>query len=115
MKVIICGGRDFNDFMGAVAALDKLHEERPITTVVQGGANGADYHGKVWAAHNGIPMVEHKAKWKELGRRAGPVRNQFMLDHEKPDAVIALPGGIGTEHMKRISKEAGVEVIELCN
>jgi hypothetical protein len=34
----------------------------------------------------------YQADWKRYGR-AGPIRNQEMLDKGKPDVVIACPGG----------------------
>lgn len=114
MKAIICGGRDFTNWMAALPELDKIHSKTPITLVIQGGATGADHIAKVWAEDRKIPMVEHKARWRELGKRAGSVRNTFMLEHERPDIVIAMPGGYGTAHMKRISRDADVEVVEIC-
>lgn len=114
MKAIICGGRDFTDFKTAMAELDKINSKLGITLVIQGGATGADHIAKVWAEDRGIPMVEHKARWKDFGKRAGSVRNTFMLEHERPNIVIAMPGGYGTAHMKRIASENGVEVVEIC-
>ena len=35
-----------------------------------------------------------------------------MLEEGKPDLVVAFPGGRGTENMKKLAREAGVEVIE---
>ena len=45
-------------------------------------------------------------------RGAGPVRNARMLV-EKPDLVIAFPGGPGTADMVRRARAAGVEVVEI--
>lgn len=53
------------------------------------------------------------ADWEDLGRKAGPIRNQRMLDDGRPELVVAFPGGPGTAHMCRIAREAGVEVIEV--
>lgn len=35
-----------------------------------------------------------------------------MLDEGKPNGVVAFPGGAGTAHMIRISREAGIGVWE---
>jgi len=43
----------------------------------------------------GFPQGE----WDELGKKAGPLRNQRMLDEGKPDLVVAFPGGGGTKDM----------------
>lgn len=114
MKAIICGGRDFLDFEYAMRELDSVHRERKLTLVIQGEARGADYLARLWAESRGVDVVGHKAKWKEFGSRAGPVRNKHMLEFENPDIVIAMPGGSGTSHMKKIARDAGVEVVEIC-
>lgn len=111
MKVIICGGRDFIDKVGAFIALDRIHKQMPITFVMHGGATGADQIGGMWAARNHIKYEIHVARWKELGRAAGPIRNETMLAKE-PDAVIAFPGNQGTAHMMMIARKKGVKVIE---
>ena len=94
--------------------LDALLARRgPFAVVVHGAAAGADSLGGDWATARGIPVQVFPADWDTLGRKAGPIRNQQMLDDGKPDLVVAFPGGRGTAHMMRISREAGVEVIEV--
>ena len=44
------------------------------------------------------------------GYRAGPIRNQEMLDKGKPDLVIAFPGGKGTADMVGRALRTGVFV-----
>src|SRR5262249_16770583 len=51
----------------------------------------------------GLPQGE----WDELGKKAGPLRNQRMLDEGKPDLVVAFPGGGGTKDMVRRAVQAG--------
>jgi len=53
------------------------------------------------------------ANWAGLGRKAGPIRNQEMLDQGRPNMVVAFPGGRGTADMVRRARGAGVEVIEV--
>jgi predicted solute-binding protein len=66
-----------------------------------------------WAKAEGVPCEVYQADWARLGRKAGPIRNQRMLDEAKPDVVIAFPGGRGTADMLRRTRQAGVEVIEV--
>jgi hypothetical protein len=66
-----------------------------------------------WAKGIGVPCDVYEADWISLGRKAGPIRNQRMLEEGKPDLVMAFPGGRGTADMVRRGKEAGVEVIEV--
>ena len=113
MKVLVCGGRDYKDTAKLFLVLDKLHEETPISLVIQGKANGADSLAKQWAELREIDCDSYPAKWSEHGKFAGPTRNIEMLQKGKPDLVVAFPGGNGTRHMVNISKNAKVKVIEI--
>jgi hypothetical protein len=82
-----------------------------VTTVVHGGAKGADALAGRWADAREVNTEVFYADWAR-GKRAGPERNQRMLD-SKPDLVVAFPGGRGTADMVRRAKAAGIEVIEV--
>lgn len=110
MKVIVCGGRKYKDKAFVYKTLDAIHKKTPITRLVQGGATGADMFAEQWAANNHIDRKTYNAEWKLWGKGAGPIRNKRMLYEEKPDLVVAFPGGNGTAHMTLIAKNAGVEV-----
>lgn len=111
MRILVCGGRDYDDWATVSWALAPFESEE--TTIIQGGASGADFLGKVWAKFKGISQIEFKADWKLFGKQAGHIRNQLMLEEGKPDLVIAFPGGTGTADMVKRAKKAGVEVIEI--
>jgi hypothetical protein len=49
-----------------------------------------------WAKVGGIAHRIFFADRVTLGRAAGPIRNQAMIDDGKPDLVIAFPGGHGS-------------------
>lgn len=112
-RVLICGGRAFTDSLHAFTVLDSL---RPFFAadfcVCTGGAKGADALGKQWALQNMIPHIECQAQWGTYGNSAGSIRNAWMLKWFRPELVIAFPGGVGTEHMKKIARAAGVIVYE---
>ena len=91
--------------------LAAIHGERPISLVIAGGARGADTLGAEWAKGQGIPCEVYMADWEGLGRKAGPIRNQRMLDEGKPDLVVAFPGGRGTADMVRRAHAAGLAVL----
>lgn len=126
MRVLVCGGRDYRDMLTVWNALDHEHEQRPIHEIIHGDAGkededgnvicGADKWAAAWARQWAIdqcpyPILEHH--WQEFGKIMGPIRNQFMLDLEQPDLVIAFPGGRGTADMVRRARKAGVEVREI--
>ena len=113
MRVIVCGGRKYNNATRLYSILGKLHRERGIDLVIQGGATGADTLAARWAVANDVSTTTYAADWGAHGRAAGPKRNQEMLDKEQPDAVVAFPGGNGTADMVRRAKAAGVPVWEI--
>lgn len=112
MRVIVCGGRDYDDRARVYAELDALSPD----VVIEGGANGADYCAYRWVREKrGCEGWErYEAEWDKHGRGAGPLRNQRMLDEGKPDLVLAFPGGRGTADMVRRAERAGVPV-KHCN
>lgn len=110
IAVLVCGGRNFEDVAWLRSALDRLHTEVPFSRVIAGGARGVDTLAAEWAVARGIPADVFMADWKGLGRKAGPIRNQRMLDEGKPDLVVAFPGGRGTADMVRRARDAGIEV-----
>lgn len=113
MRVLVCGGRDYNDIDRVCQVLEKLHSEAGIDAIIEGGANGADKLAKHWASHQLVPVETFWADWENQGSFAGPARNQRMLDEGRPDLVLAFPGGKGTADMCRKARRAGVEVVEI--
>lgn len=112
MKTLVCGGRDYADWRHIQATLAGLHEKRPISLLIAGGAPGADDLAARWAQFTKLPVSVFPANWKHEGRAAGPLRNRAMLTLGEPDLVVAFPGGRGTAGMVRLARDAGVEVIE---
>lgn len=113
MKWLICGGRAFRDMAAFASGMNRLVDEwgKP-TLVIHGAAPGADTLADIWARTHGFPIYAMPANWSAHGRSAGPIRNRAMLQLG-PHAVIAWPGGSGTEHMVRIAESAGVPVVRM--
>lgn len=114
---LICGGRDFIDEVAFDLVMQGLIIQFGAPKrIVQGGASGADTLGRKWAySHNIKQIVTYKADWETHGKAAGPIRNKLMLDTEKPDKVIAFPGGRGTANMVTQSIKANVPVYKVKN
>jgi hypothetical protein len=110
MRVLVCGGRDFENSYGLYDTLDEIHKNTPITTLIQGEAKGADKLAKAWAEYNKVPTENYPANWDRDGKAAGPIRNKKMLVDGKPDLVVAFPGGAGTFNMINQAKSSGVRV-----
>ncbi len=113
MRVLVCGGRNFNDENYLIEALHILGMRIPLSAIIQGGARGADLLAKHFAHEYGIPAFEFRAQWKQYGKAAGHIRNKRMLEEGSPDMVLAFPGGPGTANMIAQARAADVPVIEL--
>ena len=133
MKILVCGGRDYGfrpkgcppesarsyderarreRFM-LDETLSDIHRTRgPFTTLIHGGAPGADALAASWALANGLSILSFVADWKTHGRAAGPIRNQQMIE-ETPDLVIAFRGGAGTADMVRRARDVGIKLLEV--
>jgi hypothetical protein len=114
MRVLVCGGRNYNGdapWNHVMDVLGSIHDVTPIDAVIQGGALGADSLGRIWADMYGVKCITVPADWAAHGRAAGPIRNKRMLTDFKPDLVVAFPGGKGTANMIRQAEEAGVRVM----
>jgi hypothetical protein len=120
MTLLICGSRvwtDKNFIYNSVYGVIREFIEKgtPITLAVTGRCpRGADLIGEEAAVSFGLPVKGYPAAWDTHGKAAGIIRNQEMLDKEKPDIVLAfakpnLKGSRGTFHMVSIAKKAGVE------
>ena len=107
---LICGGRHFTDWEEMGTALDGLvHHFGKPDTVIHGGAAGADTLAGMWAVARGIRTEVFEADWS-LGKAAGMIRNQEMIDHGKPTIVIGFEGGKGTSDMMERARRAEIAV-----
>ena len=107
MRVIVCGGRDFDDKDFLFKKLTAMNVEFGFDVIYEGGERGADTLAREWAKQANIPCKTFHADWDKFGSRAGPLRNLEMLD-QKPDLVIGFAGGRGTDHMLSIARKAGI-------
>lgn len=110
-RVLVCGGRDFNDVAFFEDAMQRIHETYNITLVIHGAAKGADLLASEWAQARGISQTACPAAWGAYGKAAGPMRNQYMIDVHKPAIVVAFPGGRGTADMTQRAQRSGVLVL----
>jgi predicted Rossmann-fold nucleotide-binding protein len=109
-RLLVCGGRDFDDRELAFATLDRVLAERGVSLVIHGGARGADALAAEWAAARSIPVQVFKPDWRRFGRGAGPVRNQEMIAVGRPTYAVVFPGGSGTADMYKRLVAANVSI-----
>lgn len=110
-KVIIAGGRDFNDYPLLKATMDNLLcNITDEIIIVCGKARGADTLGEQYAKEKGYAVTYYPADWKQYGKRAGYLRNEQMA--QNADALAAFWNGEsrGTKHMIDLAKRYGLKV-----
>jgi hypothetical protein len=115
MRVLVTGGRTFQDRDWLWAGLDLIHthpQMGPITEIIEGGATGADNRAQEWAYQREVRCVTVPAQWERHGKSAGYIRNSEMAKM-RPDLVLACPGGKGTANMTHVAAASGLKVVRL--
>ena len=107
MRIIVCGSRKYGDSGRISMVLEEYAASRP--RIIVGGASGADRLAEEAADEMGFAVTVIPAAWETLGKAAGPVRNQRMVD-SIADLLIAFGNGRGTEDCIRRAERAGIPV-----
>ena len=109
-KVIIAGGRDFEDYEKLVSECDYLLQYMSNIEIVSGVAIGTDTLALRYAKEKGYSVKEFPADWEWHGRSAGYVRNKEMAEYATH--LIAFWDGHskGTRHMIDLAREKGLKV-----
>jgi hypothetical protein len=110
MKIVIFGGRDFNDRPYMLNVLLQAEAEGEInaeTILLCGMARGADLMTKSIWDHAGMPVECFPADWNSHGKAAGFIRNNQMAG--LCDKGIGFWDGSskGTAHMIRTMQRLG--------
>ncbi len=113
IRLLVCGSRDWTNRESIRKEIVKLNP----SVVIEGEQRGADIIARDIARELGIEVMPFHAEWTIYGRRAGPIRNQKMLDEAHPNLVLAfpLPSSKGTWDMIRRARAAGIEVKIIAN
>ena len=114
-KIIVAGGRDFNNYEFLSSKLDELFEKFPDfkkhqITIISGMAKGADTLAIRYADEHKLTKILFPANWKKYPLIAGFLRNEDMLSIATH--LIAFWDGksSGTKHMIEIAKKKGIPV-----
>lgn len=110
MRVIIAGGRDFNDYELLKEKCDYYLQNLKDIIIVEGEANGADLLGKRYGEEKGYKIEPYEANWDLHGKSAGYKRNEEMA--KIGDILIAFWDGSsrGTKHMIDLATKYGLKV-----
>lgn len=117
MRVLICGSRGWKDVQPIEAVILGYGALNGSLTLIHGHCpDGADAIADRVALKHGLEPVRVPANWKRFGKGAGPIRNQKMLDEQKPEVVIAFRAhgkSTGTDDMIKRALKAGVPTFVL--
>jgi len=112
-KIIVAGGRHFNDWDLCSTKLDRILKDQKSIEIVSGGAKGADELGELYAKTRNYKLKVFPADWDKFGKSAGYRRNKEMAEYA--DALVAFWDGnsVGTKMMIELAKKnnIGVRVI----
>ena len=110
-RVIIAGGRDFNNYPGLAQTMDRLLANvTDEIVIVCGMAQGADKLGEQYAKERGYTVRYFPADWDGMGRGAGFIRTEEMA--QNADALVAFWDGKsrGTKHMIETAQKHKLDV-----
>lgn len=110
MKVIIAGGRKFNDYSLLSSVCDYMLQNQHYIEIISGTAKGADKLGEKYAEERGYKIIPFPADWQLYGKAAGYKRNQLMA--QNADALICFWDGVskGSKHMIDLAEKEGLKV-----
>ena len=115
MKLLITGSRraTAQDYAGLAAAIQKYAPG--ATTILHGGAQGADQLAEQYAQAHGLPTVVIRPDYEQWPAKVAPLkRNHELVD--LADGVIALYKGKrkgGTAYTAKLAQDAGKLLVEL--
>lgn len=104
ITLAIVGSRSFNDYERLKKIIDYIRTKFNVVKIVSGGARGADSLGAEYATKHNIELVVFPAEWDRLGKSAGYVRNEKIVDNS--DFIVAFWDGVskGTKHTINIAE-----------
>lgn len=109
-KVIIAGGRDFNDYELLQKVCDYYLQNQKQIEIVSGNARGADKLGERYANEHNLQLKLFPANWDKFSKSAGYIRNEEMAKYG--NGLIAFWNGKskGTKHMIDLANQHNLKI-----
>lgn len=107
----VIGSRTFSDMALLSEHMSKVCQAFGVSSIVSGGAKGADSLAVEHAQMLGLRVQIFKPDWAQFGRGAGPIRNRLIVD--VADVVLAFWDGEskGTKHAVGYAQQKGKHTI----
>ena len=118
MRIIVAGGRKFDDYTLLCNKLDEFLKDKNKSNIeiVSGRAIGTDRLGERYAEDHSLNCVKFEAQWFKKGRAAGIIRNGEMANYASEDeeggVLFAFWNGVskGTKNMIDQATKKGLEI-----
>lgn len=116
MKLAIIGSRTFKNYALMQEKIQQLVDINTISTIVSGGAKGADELAVQFANQHQIELVIFAPEYQKYARAATMIRNRQIVDYA--DVMIAFWDGKSTgtkytiNHAKKRNKIVHICLIE---
>lgn len=107
IRLAIVGSRSFNNYNLLKESIDTNYGDCEIECIVSGGARGADRLGAKYASDNGIELIEHKPEWDKYGKKAGFIRNRYIISDCTHCIAFWDGESHGTKHDIDLCEEMG--------
>lgn len=119
MRVLVAGDRNWKDVDIIRRELQILKENEPSSVIIHGKCHlgGADIIAGEIGRQLGFEIIECPADWTRYGKKAGPIRNQYMIDTHDPEFALLFHKDIehskGTKDMRKrlIAASIGYKVV----
>jgi predicted Rossmann fold nucleotide-binding protein DprA/Smf involved in DNA uptake len=110
LKVIVAGGRDFENYNLLAEKLDILFSKTADVVIVSGMAKGVDSLAVKYAEENKLRVSEFPANWNKFGNASGFRRNVEIARFA--DACVCFWDGksAGTKHMIDTAKRMNLKL-----
>ena len=113
-RMIVAGGRNFENYALMRSNLDRITAEIPgKIELISGHAPGTDSLGERYARERRLRLRVFPARWDLYGKAAGVLRNQQMIDYALKRSAIAVffwdGSSRGTRDAIRRTLKAGID------
>jgi hypothetical protein len=112
MRIGVIGSRSFLDYKLLEMTLNKISDRTQISSIISGGAKGADSLAEQYANLNNIDTTIFKPDWS-FGKGAAAIRNIKIV--ENSDIIVAFWDGVskGTKMTIDIATSKNIKVFKV--
>lgn len=113
-RLAIVGSRNFENYSHLKEVMTDFNSQYGFpSTIVSGGAKGADKLAERYAKENNIPIIVFRPIWSKYGRGAGIIRNRDIVKQSTHMVAFCIDHSKGTMNSINLAKEKGIHVVKV--